>query len=190
MEILERERTNAKPSYHDIDMGNSCLFFQVFHINTSLANMSSPFFMSGKLENKKSKSKETLLRSCVKLLSTQLWDNISIDDIEKYIHKTRGSIFHHYKTKDELFSDAIKYFFAKSNLLNIINKEPVCMAFLCTLKDEFGVENPEKALLNLWVQACYKGINFSSNPFVEIAGDDINREKIALGEILLHILTK
>lgn len=146
--------------------------------------------MSGKLDNKISKSKETLLRSCVKMLSAQFWDTISIEDIEKYIHKTRGSIFHHYKTKDELFSDAIKYFFAKSTLRNILKKEPVCMAFLYTLKDEFDVENPEKALLNLWIQACYKGINFTSNPFIEITGDNINREKIALGEILFRILTK
>ena len=64
------------------------------------------------------------------------------------------------------------------------------MAFLYTLKDEFDVENPEKALLNLWIQACYKGINFTSNPFIEITGDNINREKIALGEILFRILTK
>lgn len=64
------------------------------------------------------------------------------------------------------------------------------MAFLYTLKDEFGVENPEKALLNLWIQASYKGINFTTNPFIEITGDDIKREKSALGEILFRILTK
>lgn len=138
--------------------------------------------------NKISKSKEALLRSCVQMLSVQLWDNISINDIENFIKKTRGVIFHHYKTKDELFSDAIIYFITKSSFRNLNEDEPICQSFIRTLRDEFDVEAPEKAFINLLTQCLYKGINLVSSPFLEISSENVKREELALGEIFLHAL--
>ena len=172
-------------------MGNSYLFFQVFHIIPAWQIWIPHFFMSGKLEtNKISKSKEALLRSCVQMLSVKLWDDISINDIEKFIKKTRGAIFHHYKTKDELFSSAIAFFVAKSNLHILNGNEPICQSFIKTLKDDFDVHAPEKAFINLLIQCLYKGIDLMPNPFFEILPENVNREELALGEIFLHALTE
>lgn len=190
VEILERERTNAKPSYHVLIWGIHICSFR-FSTLYQLGKYGFPIFMSGKLETAKiSKSKEALLRSCVQMLSVRFWDDISINDIEKYINKTRGSIFHHYKTKDELFTDALIYFIAKSNLRHFSKEERISQSFIETLKDEFGVHNPENAFINLLVQCLYKRIDFITNPFLEIPSDSINSEEQALGEILFNVLTK
>lgn len=85
--FLERERTNAKPSYHVLIWGIHICSFR-FSTLYQLGKYGFPIFMSGKLEtNKISKSKEALLRSCVQMLSVKLWDDISINDIEKFIKK-------------------------------------------------------------------------------------------------------
>lgn len=190
VEILERERTNAKPSYHVLIWGIHICSFR-FSTLYQLGKYGFPIFMSGKLEtNKISKSKEALLRSCVQMLSVKLWDDISINDIEKFIKKTRGAIFHHYKTKDELFSSAIAFFVAKSNLRILNGNEPVCQSFIKTLKDDFDVHAPEKAFINLLIQCLYKGIDLVPNPFFEILPESVTREELALGEIFLHALTE
>lgn len=190
VEVLERERTNAKPSYHILIWGIHICSFR-FSTLYQLGKYGFPIFMSGKLETYRiSKSKEALLRSCVQMLSVKLWDDISINDIESYIHKTRGAIFHHYKTKEALFSDAIIYYFTKSNNRNISDEEPICSSFITTLHDEFGVNYPEKAFINLLMQAMYKGIDLTPNPFINMSSENIDREAQALGEIVLHALTK
>ncbi len=145
--------------------------------------------MTGLLERKLSKSREALLRSCVQMLSVKSWDDISIDDIENYIHKTRGAIFHHYKTKDELFSNAIAYFVARSNLCHPITEVPICYTFIETLKDVFDIDNPEKAFINLVSQALYKRINLIPNSFLKCSPEQVGKEEQALGKILFRVLT-
>lgn len=191
MEVFRKRTNKCEALISCIDMGNSYLFFQFFHIIPAWQIWIPHFFMSGKLEtNKISKSKEALLRSCVQMLAVKLWDDISINDIEKFIKKTRGAIFHHYKTKDELFSSAIAFFVAKSNLRILNGNEPVCQSFIKTLKDDFDVHAPEKAFINLLIQCLYKGIDLVPNPFFEILPESVTREELALGEIFLHALTE
>ena len=190
VEVLERERTNAKPSYHVLIWGIHICSFR-FSTLYQLGKYGFPIFMSGKLEtNKISKSKEALLRSCVQMLSVKLWDDISINDIEKFIQKTRGAIFHHYKTKDELFYSALTFFIAKSNLRILNETESICQSFIKTLKDDFDVQAPEKAFISLLIQCRYKGIDLDPNPFLEILPENVKREELDLGEIFLHAFTE
>lgn len=144
--------------------------------------------MSGHIENKISKSKEALLRSCVQMLSTRSWDEISIDDIEKHIHKTRGAIFHHYKTKDELLTNAMIYF---SNIIHCArDREPMTVTMVRTLKEEFEVEYPEEAFFNLMAQALLKKIDEISMLFRNISDEYINQEECVLGKILFQIIIR
>lgn len=124
------------------------------------------------------------------MLSVKLWDDISINDIESYIHKTRGAIFHHYKTKDELFYSALTFFIAKSNLRILNETESICQSFIKTLKDDFDVQAPEKAFISLLIQCRYKGIDLEPNPFLEILPENVKREELDLGEIFLHAFTE
>lgn len=142
--------------------------------------------MSEHFEKKISRSKEALLRSCVQMLSTRTWDEISIDDIEKYIHKTRGAIFHHYKTKDELFTNALIYFIESNSISCSNSSEPKCTMLIRSLKNEFEVEFPERAFINLITQAIIKKINVISILFKSISTEYISQEEYALGQIMFQ----
>jgi len=102
-----------------------------------------------------SKSKRNLLETCIILLSDHQWSDISIDQIEQAIHKTRGAIFHHYKTKDELFSNTILYLFSICHMGKKEN-ESIIQTMLNVLSYQFKIQKPELAFFNIFVQASIK----------------------------------
>lgn len=66
--------------------------------------------------------KDQLFEAAFKLFLTRHLDGISITDIEKISGMTRGAIFYHVKSKEELFKEVIKYFILEKQ--NIKNKIP------------------------------------------------------------------
>ena len=150
--------------------------------------MRSPYFMQEQIINI-SKSKESLLRNSIRLLATKHWDNISIEDIEKVIKKTRGSIFHHYESKDNLFRAAYSYFISLG--INKYKDEKISTLYIVLLellKSEFRIDNPEFGLLNLIIQGVSKNIQDLKLLFQLIEEEKIVDEELYMGQAIISII--
>lgn len=136
-----------------------------------------------------SKSKRKLLDSCVVLISAYQWGDISIDQIEQAIHKTRGAIFHHYKTKDELFTNTILYFFSYCQMIKK-SDDSLIQTVLSVLKEKYEIKNPELSLFNILVQAVLKEKSIVKDFFSPISSIEVNwdREKEISGHAFVKVL--
>ena len=134
-----------------------------------------------------SKAKEALLKNCVQLLACREWSDISIDDVEKHIKKTRGAIFHHYKTKDELLKNAVLQFISYS-MSTGCDKESVFLSITKVLKDDFKVDKPEMAFFNIIMQAILNGISEIRNLFLDIPDDQLIKESSIIGHAFLSMI--
>lgn len=121
------------------------------------------------------------------LISAYQWGDISIDQIEQAIHKTRGAIFHHYKTKDELFTNTILYFFSCCQIENNSN-EGFFQTILSVLVNKYKVKNPELALFNIIVQAFLKEEPLVKYFFSDINPNEIQKEIESAGSAFIKIL--
>lgn len=128
-----------------------------------------------------SKSKKKLLESCVLLLSEHQWGDISIDQIEQAINKTRGAIFHHYKTKDDLFTAAISYLFGVCQMTSKDN-DSLTHTFITVLSEKFNVINPEFAFFNILTQAHIRQLPFIKEYYSDAFANDNIKEIEIIGQ--------
>lgn len=177
-----KKRTNKCEDLISIqDMGNSYLFFLGFPQSIpTLDKCRFPIFCIYMQQlfdiSSLSKSKRNLLETCIILLSDHQWSDISIDQIEEAIHKTRGAIFHHYKTKDELFTNTILYFFSYCQMMKK-SDEGLIKTILSVLEEKYKVTNPELSFFNILVQAILKEKTIVKNFFSAIPSIEVNKEE-------------
>lgn len=190
-----KKRTNKCEDLISIqDMGNSYLFFLGFPQSIpTLDKCRFPIFCIYMQQlfdiSSLSKSKRNLLETCIILLSDHQWSDISIDQIEEAIHKTRGAIFHHYKTKDELFTNTILYFFSYCQMIKK-SDEGLIQTVLSVLKEKYKIKNPELSLFNILVQAVLKEKSIVKDFFSAVSSITINwdREKEISGHAFVKVL--
>lgn len=119
-----------------------------------------------------------ILYKTYQLLFTYNWEQITIEDIEKAIGKTRGAIFHSYKNKQELFQAIIKSHFLSLLDLSPSEKEQITSysnfydlytnyqtpfdRIKNNIQTEFNQKEPQNALLNIVLQASKHYPNFDS----------------------------
>lgn len=134
-----------------------------------------------------SKTKRNLLIHVIQLLSNNLWSDITLEDIERHLCKTRGAIFHHFKTKEELFTHAILYFIA--HITNVLEHTPDSSleTILECLESEFKIENPRNGFFNLVLQAKYKNIKAINNIFSYINEVNITKEQNTIGKKFINM---
>lgn len=170
------------------------------HIFTQLGKYEFPFFMSEEILTtetteateatetpKISKSKKRLLISAIQMLSLKLWDDITITDIEKYLNQTRGVVFHHFKTKDELFADALSYLLTQ--LIESLDQNPYSTLYTIVdfLETEFDIKNPMSGFFLLVGQARYKNIDGAKEVFKYINKMNIMQEQNAIGREFIKL---
>lgn len=190
-----KKRTNKCEDLISIqDMGNSYLFFLgIPQLSPTLDKCRFPIFCIYMQQifdiSTLSKSKKKLLETCIVLLSDHQWSEISIDQIEDAIHKTRGAIFHHYKTKDELFTNTILYFFSYCQMIKK-SDEGLIQTVLSVLKEKYKITNPELSLFNILVQAVLKEKSIVKDFISTISSIEVNwdREKEISGHAFVKVL--
>ncbi|MDI9591560.1 MAG: TetR/AcrR family transcriptional regulator [Bacteroidota bacterium] len=72
--------------------------------------------------DKKKSAKEKIAHELFKVFLRESFERITIREFEKYIDKTRGSVYHHFKDKNNLFYFTIDtYFFSNLNALYFVS---------------------------------------------------------------------
>lgn len=134
-----------------------------------------------------SKTKKNLLIHSIQLLSNKLWDDITIEDIEEHLCKTRGAIFHHYKTKDDLFANA--FVFITYYIINILeqNERPSLKTIINCLASDFNIKDPSKGFFLLIIQAKSKNINIINQIFNYITEQNIEEEQSSIGKEFINM---
>ena len=79
----------------------------ILRTNVRLIATYQPFSMLSKGGNKLN-TKELLLHQAVKMFIERGYDKTSINDITNACNITKGAFYHHYKNKDEIFTDALQ----------------------------------------------------------------------------------
>lgn len=113
-------------------------------------------------------SKKEILFETYRLLLTNNWESVTIEQIEKAIGKTRGAIFYFYKSKSELFESVIDYSFFSIVKFSVSEKDKIWLSGCGTLLrnykspfervrdnlvNEYKISNPSIALFNVLLQA-------------------------------------
>lgn len=114
----------------------------------------------------KSSTRDIILEEAFKIFLAKGYSEASFREIETAIGKTRGAIFHFFKSKEDLFRAVIDFYILDKqsiykkvpnkdeSLLDIINSyvEGVKRA-IKSMKDFLDMQNPYKAYLSLILQA-------------------------------------
>jgi AcrR family transcriptional regulator len=117
---------------------------------------------------KASRTKIKLLEEAYKLFTSEPYDQVTFDDLEKATKLSRGAILYHIRTKENLFREVInKYVFDRNSLQKLLENNPkiglwdFILAFLeesKTMKSEMkelGIKNPNLAMYNIECSAFF-----------------------------------
>ena len=149
------------------------------------------------MKNKGEKSQSLILCKAYQLLFINNWEQVTIEQMEKAIGKTRGSIFHYYKNKQQLFEAIIQQlvlpFFQLSTCEKLtISSYDIPKLFLNyktpfdRIKEDiescYHEPKPESALFNIMLQASKYYPNFN-----EILIESINSEILFVKRTVLEL---
>lgn len=129
-----------------------------------------------------------ILKKCYPLLAEGSWDAITIADLEKAISQTRGAIAYYHKNKqtllnnlmDELFFPVFELSEERQKYLRnctIIDFHKTYKTPFERVRDDlkinYNIENPSRAIFNLFVQGSkhYAGFNDKISDMMQIEMD-------------------
>jgi AcrR family transcriptional regulator len=112
-------------------------------------------------------TKAMLVLEAFKLFATKPYDQVTLSDVEKASHLSRGALLYHFKTKEQMFADVITtYIFGKNSVSTIPAEHRATLrGFIayfmqsCRYEKEVmrerGITNVNYALLNVESSAFY-----------------------------------
>lgn len=125
---------------------------------------------------KRKNSKDLILLEAFKLFSTKTYEQVTFNELEEKTKLTRGAIMYHFKTKELIFiSMCDKFLLQETSILSKLEAKAEENISLKSFIDEFinviiiqkehtkslGIENYNKALINITNQTLYYYPNFS-----------------------------
>lgn len=147
------------------------------------------------MKKKGEESQSLILCKAYQLLFINNWEQVTIEQMEKAIGKTRGSIFHYYKNKQQLFESIIQTLFLPFFQLSTSDKQIIASYDIPELflnyktpfdrikediKWRYHEPKPESALFNIILQASKYYPSFN-----EILTELINAEMLYIKRIIL-----
>lgn len=88
------------------------------------------------LPEHKVSSHEKILKSAANLFCQYGFDSVSLSNVMKAANMTHGGFYAHFKSKTELYAEALRYA-AKHSLLNMVNEEEMSISTLKSLMDSY-----------------------------------------------------
>ena len=156
-------------------------------------------------KEKTEQSRKQLLQTGVRLFGSIGYDATSVNDIEKELPQTRGSLIYHFKTKLGLFEATVNQYYLNRVLPSSvpeeyrINLNCFITKYVSMLKEEWialineGIHNVASTLINLETDALRAIPNFREKCTFQYSRqldvlEQVIRNGIAEGEIQPHII--
>ena len=156
-------------------------------------------------KEKTEQSRKQLLQTGVRLFGSIGYDATSVNDIEKELPQTRGSLIYHFKTKLGLFEATVNQYYLNRVLPSSvpeeyrINLNCFITKYVSMLKEEWialineGIHNVASTLINLETDALRAIPNFREKCTIQYSRqldvlEQVIRNGIAVGEIQQDII--
>ena len=156
-------------------------------------------------KEKTEQSRKQLLQTGVRLFGSIGYDATSVNDIEKELPQTRGSLIYHFKTKLGLFEATVNQYYLNRVLPSSVPEEYrvnlncFITKYVSMLKEEWialineGIHNVASTLINLETDALRAIPNFREKCTIQYSRqldvlEQVIRNGIAVGEIQQDII--
>lgn len=156
-------------------------------------------------KEKTEQSRKQLLQTGVRLFGSIGYDATSVNDIEKELQQTRGSLIYHFKTKLGLFEATVNHYYLNRVLPSSVPEEYrvnlncFITKYVSMLKEEWialineGIHNVASTLINLETDALRAIPNFREKCTIQYSRqldvlEQVIRNGISVGEINKDII--
>ena len=156
-------------------------------------------------KEKTEQSRKQLLQTGVRLFGSIGYDATSVNDIEKELQQTRGSLIYHFKTKLGLFEATVNHYYLNRVLPSTVpveyraNLNRFISKYVSMLEEEWialineGIQNVASTLINLETDALRAIPNFREKCTIQYSRqldvlEQVIRNGIAVGEIQQDII--
>lgn len=151
-------------------------------------------------KEKTEQSRKQLLQTGVRLFGSIGYEATSVNDIEKELQQTRGSLIYHFKTKLGLFEATVNHYYLNRVLPSSVpeeyrgNLKCFITKYVSMLKEEWialineGIHNVASTLINLETDALRAIPNFREKCTIQYSRqldvlEQVIRNGISVGEI-------